>query len=333
MSWRVRKIDEESWLPTDTISGVDSVTIKRATGDDAQLIESGDMSYSGNLSEGWYRIEAMGEYGASSAVEPIATLLFACDGSEWNHGTWGGSMTGSSVLTYASEKRFKSGEYAPKGADGALYAAELLRKCIPAPIEVEGSFTLSDHVVFDLGSSIIDGVWAILETAGWCMQIAGDGTVTIMQKPTGYSLELTTETRGIVMPNLSTSLPISNVPNVVKVYDGEQSAEAVNDDPSSQTSTVSRGREIESVEENPVRVDGETLAAYARRRLIELSDIYETIDIEREYVSGVLPYSAVRVSFAEAEIDDDYMVMSQTIECSHGIKVGETLGRKSGWQG
>lgn len=333
MTWRVRKIDEASWLPVETISGIDSVTIKRAYGKDAPLIESGDMEFKGELEDGWYRIEALGASNADSQVEPIATLLFSSDGSDWSHRSWGGSMTGESVLVYASERKFKPGEYAPKGADGALYAAELLRKCIPAPVRTAGSFIISEHVVFDLGSSVIDGVWSILDTAGWCLQIAGDGTVTIMPKPTEYAFEIETSTLGFIMPDVSTSLPIDDVPNVMKVYDDEQYAEARNDDASSPTSTVSRGREIEEVEENPTRVDGETLAAYARRKLIELSDIYETIDIEREYVSGVLPYSCMRISLAEAGIEGDFMVMSQTIDCSHGIKVGETLGRRSGWQG
>ena len=76
-------------------------------------------------------------------------------------------------------------------------------------------------------------------------------------------------------------------------------------------------------------MDGETLQAYAERRLSELSDIYETIDIEREFVPGVLPYSAVRVALAEPGLYGDFRVMSQTIECSHGVKVGETLGRRA----
>jgi len=333
MSWRVRKIDESSWLPTEEVGGIDSVTVKRAYGKDAELIESGEMSFTGSLDEGWYRIEALGAQGSTKQVEPIATLLFSADGADWSHNTWGGTMTGMSVLAYASERKFGLGAYAPKGADGAAYAAELLSNCIPAPVKTEGSFVLNDHIVFDLGSTIISGVWAILDSAGWCMQIDGDGTVTVMPKPTEYSLELTTETLGLVMPDASKSLPIEDVPNVMKVYDNEQYAEVRNDDADSPTSTVSRGRDIEEVEENPTRVDGETLYAYARRRLIELSDIYETIDIEREYVSGVLPYSNVRVSLAKAGIDGDFMSMSQTVECSHEIKVGETLGRRSGWQG
>ena len=331
-TWRVREIDPETWLPGNVVEGIDSVTVKRETGDSAPLLESGEMELTGKLPEGWYRIEALSSQGGMHELGAVATMLFAPDGAEWSHSTWGGKMTGRSVLAPAAEKMFAPGRYAPKGCDGAEFAASLLRECVHAPVRVDGSFELSEHVVFDLGSSYLDGAWAVLNAANWCMQISGDGTVAIMAQPEEPALTLDHASESMLMPTFSTSLPIEDVPNVFRAYDGGLEAEAVNDDPESPTSTVSRGRRIEAVEDSPSRINGETLQACARRRLAELSEIHETMDVTREFARGVLPYSAVRVELHGPDVIGDYRVMAQTITCSHGIQVGETLGRRQAWR-
>lgn len=90
------------------------------------------------------------------------------------------------------------------------------------------------------------------------------------------------------------------------------------------------GREIEAdPEDSPTRKEGESLQQYADRRLAELSDIYKTYDIEREWVDGLLPYSIIRCNLPQPGITGDYRIMSQTLDCGHGIKVGETWGRRA----
>lgn len=329
--WRVRRVDPSTWLPGEELHGVDGASVSRSTGDESPLMESGELSLSGELEEGWYRIEALVSQDGNTTAEPIATLLFAPDGSEWSNRSWGGKATGRSVLAPADEKMMPRGSYAPKGSDGAAWCGRLLAECVPSPVHASGSFTLSSHVVFDLGSSALDAVWQMLDASGWCMQVDGEGEITIMAPPEDAALELTDATRSLLMPKFSKSLPMSDLPNVLRVYDGDKEAEAVNDDPASPTSTVSRGRRIEAVEENPTRANGETLQAYAKRRLSELSEIHETLDVEREYAPGVLPYSPALVRLPEAGIDGEYRVMSQKIECGAGVKVGETLGRRQRW--
>ena len=323
-SWRVRRVDPELWLPVEEIMGIRSASVKRATNDNnSPLLESGEMDLTGALEEGYYRIE---ELSASGDLIEVATLLFTPDGADWGFGTWGGSASGKSVLTPASERKFKPGEYAPKGIDGASWCAARLRECIKAPVEVVDGYKLGEHVVFDLGSSYLDGIWSVLDAGSYCMQIAGDGTVTICPKAMEPALVITSDGAGL-LPSISRALPVEDVPNVLKVYDGENEATARNDDPDSPTSVVTRGREIEEVEDSPTRKEGETLQQYANRHLAELSEVYETYDIEREYASGVMPYSIVRVNLPEQGIVGDFRVMSQSCECDKSIKVGETWGR------
>lgn len=56
--WRVRRIDPDTWTPVGVLDGVDSVTVQRAVNDGSSpLLESGSMEVSGDVEEGYYRIE------------------------------------------------------------------------------------------------------------------------------------------------------------------------------------------------------------------------------------------------------------------------------------
>lgn len=323
--WKVRTIDEDTWTPGGEVDGIDSVTVSRSTNDSAPLLESADMDYTGELEEGYMRVEEQMSDGTS---RPIATMLFSPDDSTWSHGTWSGTATGYSVLLPASERRFSPGEYAPKGVDVAAWCASILRSDIDAPVVSEGHVALGEHAVFDLGTTHLDGVWKVLDSVGWCLQIGCDGTVNIRELPSSPSFVADRSAESLLMPKVDRSLPVFDVPNVLKVYDGEQEAIARNEDPSSATSIPSKGREVEAdPEESPTRREGETLRQYADRRLSEISEVYEKYDVEREWVDGVVPYDIVRSNLQRCGVTGDFRVMSQTIECEAGIKVGETWGR------
>lgn len=323
-TWRVREIDAGTWLPSHEVGAVDGVSISRKVGKDAKMLESAMMDVTGTLDEGYYRIELLDDGGS---LVSVATMLFASDNIEWDHRKWSGSMSGRSVLAPASERRLAPGAYAPKGVDGAQWCVDMLSSVIDAPVTREGSFSLAQHVVFDLGDSHLDAVWAVLNAAGWCMRVSGDGTVTVREIPSEPSLVIDSANTALLMPDLSRSMPIEDVPNVLRVYDGTTEYVAENDDPASPTSIPARGRRIEEVEEDPTLREGETYGQYARRRLAELGDICEEMDIEREYVDGIVPYDVIRANLPEPGVVGDYRVMSQTVRCGNGITVGETWGR------
>lgn len=325
-AWRVREIDRETWLPFREVACVESARVKRAMGKDAPLMESGEMTVTGEVTEGYYRIEMLR---ASGRLSNIATLLFTPDGSEFDHGVWGGTVTGKSVLTPAEDKKFGPGEYAPNGVDGALYCAGLLRGLIDAPVEVRGSFFLSEHVVFELGEEVISGIWKVLDAGGFCMQIQGDGTVVIKEIPKYATIILNASNRCKLMPKMSRSLPIEDVPNSITVYEDGQEVTYSNDDPASPISTVSRKRVIEVAEENPTRKEGETLFQYAKRRLEELSDVYETIDIEHEEIDGAYPYEPVSANLPRESLEGEFRFMSQDVECERGCRFSSTIGRRA----
>lgn len=328
-SWRVMRLDEDTWQGVSQLPGAVSVTISRDCTDSVPLLESAsvEVDLDAAFEEGWYRIEALCSQDGGTEVVPIATVLLTEGSGKLSRGLRTATLDGSSVLQPAADEKFDHGAYAPEGADGALVAARILSSVTPAPVETVGGFTLSDNIVYDLGSSYLEGVWAILDSAGWCIRIAEDGTIRICAKPSAPDEDFPIIAPNIVMPEIGYESGITSVPNVYIAIDGDQTAEAVNDDPASPTSTVSRGRRIVTVDSSPSRVDGESLQAYARRRLAEDRTVMAmTYSYKREYFPGIVPFDLLRVQLPDAGIDGEFRVLSQSVTLSHGIEIDEKAG-------
>lgn len=328
-SWRVFRVNRQTWADAEQITDVDTIRITKTA--DGDLLESGDMDTSGELANDYYRIVMTAEQDGDVARVDVATLLFEVTGGEHNYGTQTLSAAGNSVLYPASTTTVLTGAYAPAGVDGADYAGRMLRSAINAPVAVEGSFTLVDNVVHEIGCTVLDAVWSVLEAGGFVMQIDGRGVVHILPKPTEPALILDSNNLRLLEPGISYTADSSEVPNrYIVVLDANRTV-AVNDDPNSPISTVSRGYFVDEVDDSPVLVNGETLSGYAARKLREASHIEEEWKYKREYAPGVLPYSIVRASIDGAE--GDLRVDSQTLTCDHGISIEETAVKEvSLWQ-
>ena len=318
-TWRVFRVNRGTWADAEELKSVDGVSASRTA--DGNLLESGSMELTGDFTSDYYRIVMTAEQGGEVERVDIATLLFDINGGDDNYGRTAREADGFSVLYPASTKTIIEGEYAPKGVDGAEYAASLLANSINAPISVEGSFTLNDHVVHEIGSNVLDAVWSVLEAGNFIIQIDGRGIVHIKPKPTEPSLLIDSSSMGIIMNGISFDSDISEVPNRYIVIIDNNKTIASNDDPESIISTVIRGYCVDQVDESPVPVNGETLSAYADRRLKELSVMKEERSYTREYAAGVHLYSIIRSSIDE--MHGDYRVESQTIDCGRGITVQE----------
>ena len=322
--WRVYRVNRKTWADDELIKNIDSVSISRTA--DGHLLESASVELTGELEADYYRVVLIAEQGGEVERVDVATLLFDANGGEYNHGTNIQKMDGYSVLYPASVTTIIDGEYAPAGVDGAAYAAELLQSAINAPVEVEGSFILNDHVVHEIGSSVLEAVWAVLNAGpdgGYVIQIDGKGIVHITPKPTVPSLAITMSDMGLLTNGITYSSDISEIPNRYIVIIDNYKVISANNDMNSSISTVNRGYCVDMVDESPTPINGETLNAYADRRLRDESVMIE----ERSYIRGFAPdvflYSIVRATINGLE--GDLRVDSQTINCSHGISVQEKV--------
>lgn len=324
LSWRVFRVDPLTWADGEQLRGVNEVTVDRSA---EGTIERGELSVDsvvgGEFTEGYYRIAMTASQGGEAERVDVATLLCVSTSDVTNRGVSVMAVTGRSVLHPASTKRLAIGSYAPKGVDGAAYCADMLRDAINAPVEAYGSFTLDDHVVFDAGISVLDAVWLVLDAGNFVLQISGDGTVSILPKPTEPSLDLDLAHARLMQPEVSRELDWSEVPNRYFAVDNGVVAAAVNDRPESETSTVRRRWCSDVVDESPTRVDGESLRAYAERRLEELSMVRDSRTYRREWWPGVYPFSVIRGSISSVGMEGDFRVESQHITCGTGIVVEE----------
>lgn len=332
--WRLYGVNRDTWADAGQIEGFREARVERDMTDDAPLLESGGFSLDGELADGYYRLAMVAEQDGQSERVDVSTLLCCASSGTADKGADGVEVVGRSVLWPASTRLLTHGAYAPAGVDGADFAADLLRECVHCPVTAVGGFELAQHVVFDLGASYLEAAWAVLDAGGWCMRIDGRGEVSVQPRPTEPRLELSTVNAALLQPGIGHSLDLSEVPNRYTAVDEAQVAQAVNDNPTSETSIPKRGYIIDVVDDSPDRVNGETLAAYAARRLREESTLTDERTYTREFVPDVLPYDIVRGSMPSVRLDGDMTVRSQSLACGRGIVVTEKAAREVvTWQG
>lgn len=323
-TWRVYKVNRKTWADGEMLKKVDSASVSRTA--DGRVLESGSLEVSGKFESDYYRIVMTAEQGGELARVDVATLLFEARGGKVDFGRAVHDVDGYSVLYPASTTAITLGEYAPAGVDGVQYARELLESAINAPVETEGSFTLNDHVVHELGSSVIDAVWAVLDAGGYVIQIDGRGVVHIIPKPTEPALRITNSSIGMLSNGIDFSADASEIPNRYIVIDDNVVTIASNDDPESSVSTVARGYYVDVVDTSPTPVNGKTIDEYAHDRLKEMSVMKDERTYVREYAPDVYLYSLVRSSIDG--LQGDLRIVSQSITCRHGITVNEKASRE-----
>lgn len=318
-SWRVFRVNRLTWADGEMLSSVDSVSLSKTA--DGKLLESGSMELTGEFQTDYYRIVMTAEQGSEIERVDVATLLFDVNGGTVNYGTTASKVSGYSVLYPASTMAVTTGEYAPAGVDGVIYARDLLQSAINAPVVTEGSFTLNDHIVHELGSSVIDAVWSVLDAGDYILQVDGHGTVHIRPKPTDPSLIIDSTNAGLLSNGIEFDSDVSEIPNRYIVIDSGSIVTAVNADANSPVSTVTRGYNVDIIDKSPTPIDGETYSEYANRRLHQASVLKDTRSYTREYAPNVFPYSIIRGSIDG--LLGDYRVESQSINCDNGIVVQE----------
>ena len=134
----------------------------------------------------------------------------------------------------------------------------------------------------------------------------------------------------ILYPDVDDEHDLYGIPNVVEVIyskdSGYRYARAVNDNPDSITSTVSRGREIlhRISDPNIGNPTDEQLQEYAKQVLKEKSSVEHTITYSHGY-TPVRVGDCVRLNYTRAGLNNiKAKVTSQSLDCKPGCKVSET---------
>ena len=323
----VERINEETWQAQERVSGALSFDVSTSGTDSVPLLETANLSYDGDLEDGWYKLSAIVEQGGKHKEE-LGVFLFEQATRSYDYRKVTGSLKGSSVLKPVDDQIIPLGGYVPEGADGAQWVAKTVAECVNAPVSIECSFTLAQNVVFDPGTTKLKACWLVLDAGGACFHLRGDGTVRITGLPSEPSLELSRANSRMLEPSAKDDFDKSKVPNRYYAIYGSEVAVAVNDEQDSPTSYKSRGRWVDAMDSSPVRVNGETLSAYAARKLREASTVMRKKSYVREYWPDIKPFDIVRGSLSEVGVEGDLTVLNQKITVASGIMVQETSGQK-----
>lgn len=324
---RLFAVNRDTWSDDHEIGGVLSVGVSRDFNSD--LVETGTLELDGDApaSNTWVRVYMTAVQDGRERI-PVATLVAVGSDTATEKGAATVSTRLKSVLLPAAESMLRRGAFAPEGADGAQYAADLLRECLYAPVEVEGNgFTIDRSYTFDLDSSYLSAARTLLDAGNYRIRISGDGTVTVAPKATEPSLLLDRAGAGLLVPGVNESFDASDVPNRYTVVDDDSSATASNED-DGDSSYRSRGWWKDEVDTSPTLVDNETLASYAQRRLAEMRTLTREFSYTREFVPDVTAGDMVRASIPANGLDGDLVVLRQNLGFSHGITVSETAGEE-----
>ena len=230
-----------------------------------------------------------------------------------------------SVLKPADDILLERGWYAGEGLSGADVIKDLL-SVIPAPVGVDGvPPVLAQSIIAEEGETHLSMTDKVLETMGWRLRIAGDGSITICPPAAEIAATFGVE-NDVVEPSVEIKHDWYKCPNVFRVTCDDQYAIARDDSENSFLSTVNRGREVWK-EDDVDLIDGETLAECALRMLKEAQSSAVEVGYDRRYDPAVYVGDLIRLHYPGSDLDGVYTVTSQGIELGHGAKVSEEVRR------
>jgi len=332
--WRLYEVNQSTWTDGARLDGVVSASVERDCTGDAPELESAsielDTPVTGDFSERVLRLVMVAEQNGETERADICTMRFGATSGTIERGVHTRTLRGRSVLHTAAvaETWLDYGAYVPSGADGAAEVGKMLSDTITAPVEVIGSFVLQESYVFDRSEHVLESAWAILKAGGYHIRIDGRGRVFVEREPTKPAYTLNQDTMRLLMPSVQPELDWSDVPNRYTAIEGDSVYTITNDDAASVTSTVRRGYVVPVTDTSPIRIDGESLDAYASRKLAELSVASDKRRIEREYEPDIHINALVRATIAQVGMEGDYRSKRQSLKCGAGIVVTEQLERE-----
>lgn len=330
--WRLCRVDPDTWADLDEVAGAGNFSITANNTDTVPLIQAGtfeiDLRNDEQFEPGWYRIEMRADDGYRRN-DRIYLATLSCERASGNndYGRHRVKVKGRSSLSPVNDAKMLAGEFIAEGTDGAQWVYEQIKSHTPAPVTLEGSFTVDNHYVWEGGTSYLKACWDLLDAAGWCILLNGLGEITICEKPTESFIDYDNVGKSVFIPGMDYDEDYSDIPNRYYAIEGSERAIATNMDEDSLTSYPTRGWWKDEFDDDVIRINGETLQDYVERKLEEMSTITKTWSYTREYVEGGVPFALVRANDANI-VQGDLRIMSQTYMTQHGVTIDEEAGQE-----
>lgn len=327
------KVDPGTWHDVSLISNVKSCTINRDS--DADTLGSASIDTDESIGECYIRVYLIAIQNGVRYKYPLGTFLVQTEPSSFDGKATTISADAYTPLIELKEKMPDIGYSIFKGVNVMDTAYTLVRENARAPVaKPTCETTLFDDFVAETDDTWISFLTDFISNAKYTFDLDEMGRILFSPKQDTASLRpvftFDDGNSSILYPEMSTDDDLYGIPNVVEVVYSNNGtyyyAKVVNDDPSSITSTVSRGREIIYRETDPSIIGNPTndqIQEYAELLLKELSSIECTVSYTHAYCP-VRVGDCVRLDYKRAGITNvKAKIISQSISCEPGCPVTE----------
>ena len=314
-------VDPDSWGDKEKITTIESCSITR----DATVDTLGSASFNctGILDEQYIRVYLSVKQGEETDRVCLGTFLTQTPTDKFDGKRRAISLDGYTPLIELKQDNPTLGYTVRKNALTVISVAPTLRN---------GSVANTDDTWFTFISDLI-------ANANFSFGLEPEGNVIFEPYTDLASMRpkwiFDDSNSSILLPEITNERDLFNVPNVVEVVystdNGILTSVAINDDPESITSTVSRGRIVRhretspSISENMTGANAQAyLDAYAEKLLRNLSNV----EHELTYSHGYCPVrlgDCVLLNYERAGlVNVRAKVIRQEIDCETGCTVAET---------
>ena len=326
-------VDPKTWKDIELIDTVKSSTIQRDA--EAETLGSATIDITESVGESYIRIYLITIQNGLRERHPLGTFLVQTPSLNFNGRLRNISVDAYTPLIELKESPPPLGYSILKNSNVMDFAYRLARERARAPVvKTECNTLLGMNFTASTDDTWLTFLSDLIANAKYNFALDEMGRILLSPYQDTASLQpvwtYNDDNSSILYPEISVDRDLYGIPNVVEVIHsngaGYYFVRAVNDDPNSVTSTVSRGREIIHRVNNPDLVGKPTesqVKDYANQLLRELSVLEYTVT----YTHGYCPVrlgDCVRLNYARAGITNiKAKVISQTIKCEPGCPVTE----------
>lgn len=326
-------VDPKTWKDIELIDTVKSSTIQRDA--EAETLGSATIDMTESVGESYIRIYLITIQNGLRERHPLGTFLVQTPSLNFNGRLQNISVDAYTPLIELKESPPPLGYSILKNSNVMDFAYRLARERARAPVvKTECNTLLGMNFTASTDDTWLTFLSDLIANAKYNFALDEMGRILLSPYQDTASLQpvwtYNDDNSSILYPEISVDRDLYGIPNVVEVIHsngaGYYFVRAVNNDPNSVTSTVSRGREIIHRVNNPDLVGKPTesqVKDYANQLLRELSVLEYTVT----YTHGYCPVrlgDCVRLNYARAGITNiKAKVISQTIKCEPGCPVTE----------
>ena len=326
-------VDPGTWKDVKLLDNVISSTITRDA--ESETLGSATIDIVDSIGECYVRVYLVTIQNGVREKHPLGTYLVQTPASSYDGRRQGYSMDAYTPLLELKESLPPLGYSIAKDQNVMDFAYRLVREKVRAPVvKPSCEKTLFNNFVANINDTWATFITDLVAVAEHKLSVDEMGRILFAVNQKTESMQpvwtYNDDNSSILYPDISVDRDLYGIPNVVEVLYANgtsyQYGKAVNDDPNSPTSTVSRGREIVHRVVDPDFYGAPTddyIQRYAEQVLSSMSSLEYTIT----YTHGYCPVrvgDCVRLNYKRAGLTDiKAKVISQSIKCTPGCPVTE----------